>query len=83
MHIVAQQTKILSVLQRPYFLSELIEAQDENNHAAVCEVRRRRRHFVERSLVDVDDDAPLLLRLSPASATAPSPASSASLQRWT
>ncbi|XP_051909214.1 cilia- and flagella-associated protein 61 [Hippocampus zosterae] len=37
MHIVAQQTKILSVLKRPYFLSELIEAQDENNHAAVCE----------------------------------------------
>uniref|UniRef100_A0A3Q2XLS6 Cilia and flagella associated protein 61 n=1 Tax=Hippocampus comes TaxID=109280 RepID=A0A3Q2XLS6_HIPCM len=37
MHIVAQQTKILSVLQRPYFLSELIEAQDKNNHAAVCE----------------------------------------------
>ncbi|XP_049613499.1 cilia- and flagella-associated protein 61 isoform X2 [Syngnathus scovelli] len=37
MHIVAQQTKILSSMRRPYFLSELIEAQDENNHAAVCE----------------------------------------------
>ncbi|XP_061560064.1 cilia- and flagella-associated protein 61 [Phycodurus eques] len=37
MHIVAQETKILSVMRRPYFLSELIEAQDERNHAAVCE----------------------------------------------
>ncbi|XP_077409752.1 cilia- and flagella-associated protein 61 [Vanacampus margaritifer] len=37
MHIVAQQTKILTTMHRPYFLSELIEAQDENNHAAVCE----------------------------------------------
>ncbi|XP_061669153.1 cilia- and flagella-associated protein 61 isoform X2 [Syngnathoides biaculeatus] len=37
MHIVAQHTKILSVMRRPYFLSELIEAQDEHHHAAVCE----------------------------------------------
>nr|XP_061806985.1 cilia- and flagella-associated protein 61-like [Nerophis lumbriciformis] len=37
MHILAQQTKILSAINRPYFLSELIEAQDEKNHAAVCE----------------------------------------------
>ncbi|XP_054618531.1 cilia- and flagella-associated protein 61 isoform X2 [Dunckerocampus dactyliophorus] len=37
MHIVAEQTKLLSYMDQPYFLSELIEAQDEHNHAAVCE----------------------------------------------
>lgn len=37
MRIFEEQTKLQSV-DRPYFLAELIEAQNEANHAAVCEV---------------------------------------------
>ncbi|XP_070782300.1 cilia- and flagella-associated protein 61 [Enoplosus armatus] len=36
MRIFAEQTKLLSADQ-PYFLAELIEAQNEENHTAVCE----------------------------------------------
>ncbi|XP_044025172.1 cilia- and flagella-associated protein 61 [Siniperca chuatsi] len=36
MGIFAEQTKLLSVNQ-PYFLAELIEAQNEENHTIVCE----------------------------------------------
>ncbi|KAG8011515.1 Cilia-and flagella-associated protein 61 [Nibea albiflora] len=36
MQIVSEQTKLSSGLQ-PYFLSQLIESQDEENHTAVCE----------------------------------------------
>lgn len=39
MRIFAEQTKLLSVIDQPYILAELIEAQNEENHAAVCEVR--------------------------------------------
>nr|XP_020475102.1 cilia- and flagella-associated protein 61 [Monopterus albus] len=38
MHIVEEQTKLLSVIGQPYVLAELIEAQNEENHTAVCEV---------------------------------------------
>lgn len=38
MHIFAEQITPLVESHGPYFLSELIEAQDEENHAAVCEV---------------------------------------------
>uniref|UniRef100_A0A8C0YSC1 Cilia and flagella associated protein 61 n=1 Tax=Cyprinus carpio carpio TaxID=630221 RepID=A0A8C0YSC1_CYPCA len=37
MHIFAEQITPLVESHGPYFLSELIEAQDEENHAAVCE----------------------------------------------
>ncbi|XP_054474902.1 cilia- and flagella-associated protein 61 [Anoplopoma fimbria] len=37
MRIFAEQAKLLSLSDQPYFLSELIEAQDEKNHTAVCE----------------------------------------------
>lgn len=37
-HIFAEQTKALTGFYGPYFLAELIEAQDDENHAAVCEV---------------------------------------------
>ena len=37
-HICSEQTKALTGSYGPYFLAELIEAQDEENHAAVCEV---------------------------------------------
>ncbi|XP_078130908.1 cilia- and flagella-associated protein 61 [Sander vitreus] len=37
MRMFAEQTKLLSVVDQPYFLAELIEAQDEKNHSAVCE----------------------------------------------
>ncbi|CAB1342750.1 unnamed protein product, partial [Coregonus sp. 'balchen'] len=36
-HIFAEQTKALTECYGPYFLVELIEAQDDENHAAVCE----------------------------------------------
>uniref|UniRef100_A0A674BYQ7 Cilia and flagella associated protein 61 n=1 Tax=Salmo trutta TaxID=8032 RepID=A0A674BYQ7_SALTR len=36
-HIFAEQTKALTGFYGPYFLAELIEAQDDENHAAVCE----------------------------------------------
>ncbi|XP_062323305.1 cilia- and flagella-associated protein 61 [Osmerus eperlanus] len=36
-HICSEQTKALTGSYGPYFLAELIEAQDEGNHAAVCE----------------------------------------------
>lgn len=37
MHLFAEQTKHLSA-DEPYFLAELIEAQNEENHTAVYEV---------------------------------------------
>ncbi|KAM7368322.1 hypothetical protein PAMP_014550 [Pampus punctatissimus] len=37
MRIFAEQTKLLSVINEPYHLAELIEAQNEENHTAVCE----------------------------------------------
>ncbi|XP_067240532.1 cilia- and flagella-associated protein 61 [Chanodichthys erythropterus] len=37
MHIFAEQITPLVESHGPYFLSELIEVQDEENHAAVCE----------------------------------------------
>ncbi|XP_075940895.1 cilia- and flagella-associated protein 61 [Anarhichas minor] len=37
MRIFAEQAKLLSVIDRPYFLAELVEAQNEKNHVAVCE----------------------------------------------
>uniref|UniRef100_A0A8K9UV05 Cilia and flagella associated protein 61 n=1 Tax=Oncorhynchus mykiss TaxID=8022 RepID=A0A8K9UV05_ONCMY len=36
-HIFAEQTKALTGSYGTYFLAELIEAQDDENHAAVCE----------------------------------------------
>lgn len=36
--IFTEQTKALSGTYGSYFLADLIEAQDEENHAAVCEV---------------------------------------------
>ncbi|XP_039981773.1 cilia- and flagella-associated protein 61 isoform X2 [Xiphias gladius] len=36
--IFEQETKLLSVINQPYFLAELIEAQNEENHTAVCEI---------------------------------------------
>uniref|UniRef100_UPI0037E978DF cilia- and flagella-associated protein 61 n=1 Tax=Semicossyphus pulcher TaxID=241346 RepID=UPI0037E978DF len=36
MPLFTEQPKVLSV-ERPYFLAELIEGQNEENHAAVCE----------------------------------------------
>uniref|UniRef100_A0A8C8J445 Cilia- and flagella-associated protein 61 N-terminal domain-containing protein n=1 Tax=Oncorhynchus tshawytscha TaxID=74940 RepID=A0A8C8J445_ONCTS len=36
-HIFAEQTKALTGSYGTYFLAELIEAQDNENHAAVCE----------------------------------------------
>ncbi|XP_067427647.1 cilia- and flagella-associated protein 61 [Thunnus thynnus] len=35
--IFAERTKLLSVIDQPYVLAELIEAQNEENHTAVCE----------------------------------------------
>ncbi|XP_066532406.1 cilia- and flagella-associated protein 61 isoform X2 [Hoplias malabaricus] len=35
--LLAEQTKALSSSYGPYFLAELIEAQDEGNHVVVCE----------------------------------------------
>uniref|UniRef100_A0AAZ3STH0 Cilia- and flagella-associated protein 61 N-terminal domain-containing protein n=1 Tax=Oncorhynchus tshawytscha TaxID=74940 RepID=A0AAZ3STH0_ONCTS len=35
-HIFTEQTKVLTGSYGPYFLAELIEAQDEENHSAVC-----------------------------------------------
>ncbi|KAI4888586.1 hypothetical protein NFI96_016449, partial [Prochilodus magdalenae] len=35
--LLAEQTKALSASYGPYFLAELIEAQDKTNHVAVCE----------------------------------------------
>ncbi|XP_034755235.1 cilia- and flagella-associated protein 61 isoform X2 [Etheostoma cragini] len=37
MRLFAEQTNLLSVVNQPYFLAELIEAEDEKNHSAVCE----------------------------------------------
>ncbi|XP_036406486.1 cilia- and flagella-associated protein 61 [Megalops cyprinoides] len=37
MLIVAEQTKVSCATYGPYFLAELIEAQDDDVHAAVCE----------------------------------------------
>lgn len=37
LQLVSEQTKLLSG-HRPYFLSELIESQSQESHAAVCEV---------------------------------------------
>ncbi|XP_043075687.1 cilia- and flagella-associated protein 61 [Puntigrus tetrazona] len=37
MHVFAEQITPLLESHGPYFLSELIEAQDEENHAVVCE----------------------------------------------
>lgn len=41
MHIFVEQTKPRPpvLADHPFFLSELIEAQDEHNQMAVCEVR--------------------------------------------
>uniref|UniRef100_A0AAY5K1P9 Cilia- and flagella-associated protein 61 N-terminal domain-containing protein n=1 Tax=Esox lucius TaxID=8010 RepID=A0AAY5K1P9_ESOLU len=36
-HIFAEQTTALTESYGPYFLAELVEAQDEEHHAAVCE----------------------------------------------
>ncbi|KAM7395896.1 hypothetical protein PAMA_007255 [Pampus argenteus] len=38
MQIFTNQTKLLSVINEPYHLAELIGAQNEENHTAVCEV---------------------------------------------
>ncbi|XP_018515660.1 cilia- and flagella-associated protein 61 isoform X1 [Lates calcarifer] len=38
MSIFEQHTKLLSVIDQPYFLAELIEAQNEETHTAVCQV---------------------------------------------
>uniref|UniRef100_A0A665ULD2 Cilia- and flagella-associated protein 61 N-terminal domain-containing protein n=1 Tax=Echeneis naucrates TaxID=173247 RepID=A0A665ULD2_ECHNA len=38
MRILDQQTKQLSAINQPYFLAEVIEAQNEENRTAVCEV---------------------------------------------
>ncbi|KAM9339286.1 cilia- and flagella-associated protein 61 [Symphorus nematophorus] len=37
MQIFAEQTKLLSLVNKPYFLTEVINAQNEGNHTAVCE----------------------------------------------
>ncbi|KAF3850257.1 hypothetical protein F7725_019976 [Dissostichus mawsoni] len=37
MRIFVDQTKVLSVMEQPYFLAELIQEQNEENHCAVCE----------------------------------------------
>ncbi|XP_042359745.1 cilia- and flagella-associated protein 61 [Plectropomus leopardus] len=37
MRLFADQTKFLSFIEEPYFLAELIETQNEENHTAVCE----------------------------------------------
>ncbi|KAJ8389365.1 hypothetical protein AAFF_G00120730 [Aldrovandia affinis] len=36
-HILSEQTKVCCASYGPYFLAELIEAQDDDLHAAVCE----------------------------------------------
>ncbi|XP_056261196.1 cilia- and flagella-associated protein 61 isoform X1 [Seriola aureovittata] len=38
MHIFEKQTKLSSVVDQPYFLAEVIEAQNEESHSAVCEI---------------------------------------------
>ncbi|XP_037605805.1 cilia- and flagella-associated protein 61 [Sebastes umbrosus] len=35
--VISEQTKLLSALDQPYLLAELIETQNEENHIAVCE----------------------------------------------
>ncbi|KAJ4928863.1 hypothetical protein JOQ06_004485 [Pogonophryne albipinna] len=37
LRIFVDQTKVLSVMEQPYFLAELIQEQNEENHCAVCE----------------------------------------------
>ncbi|KAK5852565.1 hypothetical protein PBY51_006418 [Eleginops maclovinus] len=37
MRIFLEQTKLLSVMEQPYFLAELIQGQNKDNHCAVCE----------------------------------------------
>ncbi|XP_033933013.1 cilia- and flagella-associated protein 61 [Pseudochaenichthys georgianus] len=37
MRLFVDQTKVLSVMEQPYFLAELIQEQNEENHCAVCE----------------------------------------------
>lgn len=48
MSIFEQQTKLLSVIDQPYFLAELIEAQNEETHTAVCQVCSRFNPFLHR-----------------------------------
>lgn len=38
MRMFKEQTSLLSVFDQPYLLTELIEAQHEDNPTAVCEV---------------------------------------------
>ncbi|XP_047429100.1 cilia- and flagella-associated protein 61 [Mugil cephalus] len=38
MPIFEEQTKLLSIIHRPYFLSELIETKRDDHHTAVCEI---------------------------------------------
>ncbi len=56
MHIFAEQITPLVESHGPYFLSELIEAQDEENHAAVCEVSQLL-FTIERLKINVDNKA--------------------------
>uniref|UniRef100_A0A4W4F6L4 Cilia- and flagella-associated protein 61 N-terminal domain-containing protein n=1 Tax=Electrophorus electricus TaxID=8005 RepID=A0A4W4F6L4_ELEEL len=37
-NVLAEQSMALEASYGPYFLAELIEAQDETNHVAICEV---------------------------------------------
>lgn len=56
MHIFAEQITPLVESHGPYFLSQLIEAQDEENHAAVCEVSQVL-FTIERFKMYVDNKA--------------------------
>ncbi|KAG7220569.1 hypothetical protein INR49_018006 [Caranx melampygus] len=53
MHLFEHQTKLSSVISQPYFLVEVIEAQNEVNHAAVCEIAGVTVGFISVS-ADVD-----------------------------
>ncbi len=60
MHIFAEQITPLVESHGPYFLSELIEAQDQESHAAVCEVSQVL-FTIERLKMNMDNKAQNIL----------------------